>query len=88
MHEKSFKLRGTYNIKFMWYNHSGYHALHLNINGTHTGGHYGRSKEMDQTINGDVCDYFKRGDWFALNSQNDGTVDGAGRNLIIIEKVE
>ena len=79
---------GTYNIKFMWYNHSGYHALHLNINGTHTGGHYGRSKEMDQTINGDVCDYFKRGDWFALNSQNDGTVDGAGRNLITIEKVK
>ena len=79
---------GTYNISFLWYNHSGYHAVHLNINGTHTAGHQARSKEQDQTINGNVCEYFKRGDWFALNSQNDGTVDGAGKNLIKITKVE
>ena len=79
---------GIYNISFLWYNHSGYHAMHLNINDIHALGHYGRSKYQDQTINGNVSEHFKRGDWIALNSQNDATVDGAGRNLIKITKVE
>ena len=72
----------------MWYHHSSHHTLYLNINGTHTAGHYVRSASQDETINGDVCDYFHRGQWFALNSATGGTADGAGRNLITIEKVE
>ena len=79
---------GTYNIKFMWYHHSGAHTLYFNQGSTHTAGHYVRSATGDETVNGDVCEYFIRGQWFALNSQNGGTVDGAGRNLITITRVE
>jgi len=79
---------GIYNIKFLWYHHSAHNSLHLNKNGSHTAGHQARSATGDETVNGDICDTFKRGDWFALHSSNGGTVDGGGRNLITITRVE